>query len=89
MRGTLLIVAAALAVAACSSAPEKQWYKAGGYTVAEFQRDREACTKDRVVDEACLRGRGWIAISADEDSGPTPIAPAGLGSGNTGRRGGY
>ena len=72
----LLIVL--LLVVACSSLePERQWYKPGqSYSVAEFERDRAACTKDRVLDEACLKGRGWASLSGDEDKAPTrPIKP--------------
>ncbi len=62
-----------LPLAASCAGPEKQWYKPGGnYTVAEFERDRRACTKDRVLDEQCLQQRGWIGLSPDPDR---PIAP--------------
>lgn len=74
-----LLAAAVVSLGACSSAPEKQWYKPGrNYTVADFQRDQAGCTKDGVFDEQCMRDRGWVAISADEDKlppmqgGPTP-----------------
>jgi hypothetical protein len=61
-----------LPIAGCGSSAEKQWYKAGSYTVAEFERDRQACTKDRVLDERCLRERGWIGLSPDRVE---PVAP--------------
>ena len=63
---------AALILAACSaSAPEKQWYKPNAdYTAAEFDRDRSACTdKKKVLDEECMKQRGWTALGGD-------IAPA-------------
>jgi len=73
-RRTFLLAVILLVLTACSSEPEQQWYKSGGaYTVEEFRRDQAACTKNRVLDEECLRARGWIAISADEDKGPAPI----------------
>jgi hypothetical protein len=78
IRGILLVAATALSVSACASGPERQWYKPGGnYSVAEFQRDQAACTKNREVDEECLKTRGWIPISADKDKGPAPLAPVG------------
>ena len=69
-----LVAITMLWLGACAFEARKQWYKPGDtYTVAEFQRDETACTKSRVLDEACLRERGWVAISADEDKGPAPI----------------
>jgi hypothetical protein len=73
-RRILLLIVIVLPLTACGSGSEKQWYKPGGsYTVAEFQRDQATCTRDKVLDEDCLKERGWIAISADEDKGPTPM----------------
>ncbi len=73
-RRILLLAAIVLPLAACASTPEKQWYKPGGnYTMAEFRQDQSACTRNKVLDEECLRARGWVAISADEDKGPTPM----------------
>ncbi len=67
-RRIVLLALTVLSLTACASDPEKQWYKPGGnYTVAEFQRDQADCTKSRVLDEECLKERGWIAISADKD----------------------
>jgi hypothetical protein len=67
---------------ACASDAGKQWYKPGdNYTVAEFERDQTACTKNRVLDEACLRARGWTTITADDDKGPSPILKPGTKSG--------
>ena len=75
-RRILLLAIATLLLGACAFETPKQWYKPGdNYTVAEFQRDQTACTKNRVLDEACLRERGWAAISADEDKGPSSVRP--------------
>ena len=73
-----LLAITTLSLGACASETAKQWYKPGdNYTVAEFQRDQTACTKSRVLDEACLRERGWVAITADDDKGPSPIVTPG------------
>jgi hypothetical protein len=74
----LMLVIAAVALASCSHSQDKQWYKATPYTVAEFQRDRDACTTRDVLDEACMRQRGWIPLSADKDKPvPAPEPPRG------------
>ena len=81
-RRVSFIAIAALSLAACMSGPEQQWYKAGGnYTVAEWKRDEAACTKSRVVDEECLKARGWAPLSADPDKPPPPppTGPKGTG----------
>jgi hypothetical protein len=68
-RWMLLLATYALLLVACATEVEKQWYKPGAsYTMAEFQRDQAACTKNKVVDEECLRERGWVAISVDKDT---------------------
>ena len=73
-----LLAITTLSLGGCASETAKQWYKPGdNYTVAEFQRDRTACTKNDILDEACLRGRGWVAITADDDKGPSPIVTPG------------
>lgn len=73
-----LLLALALPLAACGGA-DKQWYKPNSnYTVAEFEQDRRACTRERQLDEACLRGRGWVSLSADgpvKDTGPQAPEP--------------
>jgi hypothetical protein len=76
----LLLVLLAASSAACSSGPEREWYKPGvSYTVADFQRDEKACTKDRVVDEECLKGRGWVPLSVEEKKtiNTAPTGPKG------------
>jgi len=67
-RLTLLLPAAALVLAACSSSgSDKQWYKPNvDYTAADFERDRIACTnKKRVLDEDCMKQHGWAALGGD------------------------
>jgi hypothetical protein len=61
-----------LLLGGCAGEPDKQWYKPGGsYTVAEFEQDRKACTRSGELDEACLKDRGWIAVSPDRPA-PAP-----------------
>ena len=76
IRLAFLLSITALSLYGCASDAGKQWYKPNAnYTVADFQRDEIACTKNRVLDEACLRERGWEGITADEDKGLTPVRP--------------
>jgi hypothetical protein len=71
VRRIVFLALTVLSLAACASEQEKQWYKPGrNYTVAEFDRDQAECTKNKVLDEQCLKDRGWVAISADQDKGP-------------------
>jgi len=68
-RLSLLLPVAALVLAACSSSEsDKQWYKPNvDYTAADFERDRVACTdkKKKVLDEDCMKQRGWAALGGD------------------------
>ena len=69
-----LLCATAIAATACSLAPDKQWLKPGqNYTVADFRRDEAACTKDRKLDEDCMRQRGWVALSGDAAPKPKTL----------------
>jgi hypothetical protein len=69
----LVVVAASFVFAGCSSERDRQWYKPGvNYTVAEFTRDRDECTQGRVLDEQCMKQRGWFPLTSDRspESGP-------------------
>ncbi|HSL50042.1 MAG TPA: hypothetical protein VK878_13320 [Candidatus Deferrimicrobiaceae bacterium] len=73
--GALFILVAALILVGCSSERDRQWYKpATNYTVAEFTRDRDECTKARVLDEQCMKQKGWVPLTADRDPSKTPPA---------------
>jgi len=77
-RLTLLLPVAALALAACSSADsDKQWYKPNvDYTAADFERDRVACTdKKKVLDEDCMKQRGWASLGGDIGPSVKPPDP--------------
>jgi len=68
-RWMLLLATCAISLAACATEPEKQWYKPGvSYTMADFERDQAACTKNKVVDEDCLKERGWVSLTTDKDT---------------------
>ncbi len=76
-RGLLCVLAVLLgSVAGCASLNEPHWQKMGvDYTTAEFNRDRDACTKDKKLDHECMKAKGWIPVSPDRPpaaSTPTP-----------------
>ena len=68
-----LLVALLVSVSGCGSTDERLWYKPGGnYTTTEFNRDRDACTRDKKLDEECLKAKGWVTVSPDR---PPPTVP--------------
>ena len=68
--GLLLVVASTLLVG-CSSDRDRQWYKPNvNYTVDEFKRDRDACTKGKELDEACMKQKGWVPLTSDRPPAP-------------------
>jgi len=81
----LLLPVAALVLAACSSSgdSDKQWYKPNvDYTAADFERDRVACTdKKKVLDEGCMKQRGWAALGGDITPSVKPTDPTKSSSG--------
>jgi hypothetical protein len=69
----VLIVCGSLLLAGCSSGPDLEWMKVGQpYTAAEFRRDYAQCDKTPNLDE-CLRGRGWVSVTAP--AAPKQTAP--------------
>jgi hypothetical protein len=72
-----LLPIAALILTACSNAaPDRQWYKPNvNYTAADFEHDRAACTdkKTKLLDDDCMKERGWVALGGD--IGPAVKAP--------------
>lgn len=74
--GLVLLVVASVVPVGCSSERDRQWYKPGAnYTVAEFTRDREECTRNRELDEQCMKQKGWVPLTADRDPSKGPAAP--------------
>ena len=66
----LLVVASGLLVG-CGSDRDRQWYKPNAnYTVDEFKRDRDSCTKDKELDEACMKQKGWVPLTSDRPTAP-------------------
>lgn len=60
-------LALAAFVGACAK-PEREWMKVGQtYTVEEFRRDVQECTRGRILDEACMKGRGWVSLTPRPD----------------------
>jgi hypothetical protein len=79
---------ALLAAGGCAS-DDRQWMKlTEKYTTEEFRRDHAACTKGGKLDDACMRGRGWVAVNPSGKA-ETPKDPLARDLGNTGgtRRG--
>lgn len=83
----VLLPAVALALAACgTSETDRQWYKPNvDYTKADFERDRAACTdkKTKVLDDDCMKQRGWVALGGD--IGPPVKGPDAAKSGVKGK----
>ncbi len=79
-----LIVGLFLGGFGCATTEEPLWYKPGKeYTTAEFNRDRDTCTKEKKLDHECMKARGWVPVSPDRPA-PTPTTPS-----PGPRRGGY
>ena len=86
--GPLLIVATLLAPGCVTD--ERQWLKLDEkYTTEDFRRDHTACSKSGKLDDACMRGRGWVAVNpgAKSEAPRDPYArdigaPAGRRSGH-------
>ena len=83
LRACLLALALG-AVSACASSPsdKREWMKVNEkYTGDEFRRDVATCSKSGVLDDACMRARGWVDVSsqkiekAPESTKPTYAPP--------------
>jgi type IV pilus biogenesis protein CpaD/CtpE len=77
MRRAFVLLGALIGVAfGCASGNESLWQKIGvDYTTAEFNRDVDACTKNKKLDEECLKAKGWTPFNPDRPApapSPTP-----------------
>jgi hypothetical protein len=73
LRSVAWVILLVVATEGCSSEPQRQWMKPGQpYTTAEFKRDVAACSRGGVLDEACLKARGWEPVTAGPTSDPRP-----------------
>lgn len=62
-------------LAGCGGYSDTQWMKVNeSYTTEEFRRDHKACSKGIVLDEACMRAKGWVDLkpSAKDRAADTP-----------------
>src|SRR4026207_914653 len=74
-RNCLLVIATTLSLVGCSTERDRQWYKPNvNYTVDEFKRDRDVCTKSNTRDEQCWKERGGLPLASDKpaETGPKP-----------------
>ncbi len=71
--GVLLGVLLAAALAGCGSGDNREWMKVGEkYTTEEFRRDYRECSKSGTLDDECMRGRGWVAVTPGKVEPRTP-----------------
>jgi hypothetical protein len=84
--GQIVTLITLLVLAGCAS-DEREWMKLSEkYTIAEFRRDHAACSKAGKLDDACMRERGWVAVSPS-GTPETPKDPLARDIGGGSRRG--
>lgn len=61
----------------CGTGDERRWQKMGvEYTTAEFNRDVDACTRNKKLDDECMKARGWVPMNPDRPAlTPSPTPP--------------
>ena len=63
-------------LAGCGGYSDKQWMKVNeSYTTEEFRRDHKACSKGIVLDEACMRARGWVDVKPSRGDRAADVPP--------------
>ena len=76
----------AVTLVGCGSSDDRQWLKVDQkYTTEEFRRDHAACMRNGKLDDACMRGRGWVAVNpmgkgeqkTDPNTSPLGVTPRG------------
>jgi hypothetical protein len=84
---TLSVLGIAFVASGCAN-EDREWMKLDGkYTTADFRRDLSACTVKGVLDEECMKARGWVAVAPPkvEQKKDDPLATPGRGGGRGGR----
>ena len=77
-RALLLGCCVAGIVTGCGGYSEKQWMKVNEtYTTEEFRRDHKACSKGIVLDEECMRAKGWVDLKPSAKDRAADAPPAG------------
>ena len=63
----------------CATGDDRQWQKVGvEYTTAEFNRDVDACTRNKKLDDECMKAKGWVPMNPDRPvATPSPTPPRG------------
>lgn len=60
----------AVVLAGCASDDDREWMKISEkYTTEEFRRDYAECSKGGKLDEDCMKGRGWVAVTTPKQEG--------------------
>ena len=74
LRAGLLALAIGTLVACASPTDDREWMKVNEkYSGDDFRRDVKACSKAGVLDDTCMRARGWVDVSRNKpDTGPFP-----------------
>lgn len=68
MRARVLLATLPLCagLAACADT-EREWMKINeSYTKEEFRRDVAQCSRGTTLDEACMKSRGWVSVTAKQ-----------------------
>lgn len=72
-RAVLLVLLPLSLLAGCASSDDREWMKPGGsYTQADFKRDVAACTRSGRLDDACMKERGWVAVTPPKSPETAP-----------------
>jgi len=81
LRNVALSVIGLAVVAAGCGTDQREWMKVDQkYTTEEFRRDYDQCSVKGILDEDCMKARGWVTVSPpkSEQKKDDPLAqPAG------------
>jgi len=71
LRTGLLAFAIGALVACGSATDDREWMKVNEkYSGEDFRRDVKACSTSGKLDDTCMRGRGWVAVSRANPNAP-------------------